>query len=71
MAIENVIARLQEIRSEGLTALDAARDAQAQRDAEVRFLDRKGGWQEWLPRLEEPPECGRTDEFRAVAWSNL
>jgi len=45
--------------------------AQAQRDAEVRFLDRKGGWQEWLPRLEEPPECGRTDEFRAVAWSNL
>ena len=42
MAIEDVIARLQEIRSEGLTALDAVRDAQALRDAEVRFLGRKG-----------------------------
>jgi phenylalanyl-tRNA synthetase alpha chain len=77
MAIEDVIARLQEIRSEGLTALDAVRDAQALRDAEVRFLGRKGPLAAIVSTLggmppEERREVGRlANEVRTALEGSI
>ena len=77
MAIEDVIARLQEIRSEGLAALEAAPDAPGLRDAEVRYLGRKAPLAAIVSTLggmppEERRDVGRVaNEVRSALESSV